>query len=135
MKKVLIAAFLLSWAMLAGAQQNYRLLKADIPFDFQVNGKTLAAGQYVFGWNLARTIIIRPAHSVEPTQHLFMQELDAFYDGKEASIGFVQIGGQYFFKHIKDPGMARAVAFPSATERKYQKIAKITEVNAEELGK
>lgn len=139
MKRVVLVMIIAGWALLAGAQQGYRMAVADIPFDFQVNGVTLPAGQYDFGWNDSQSILVRATDVKAPTTFATIHIVDTSFKGEKSSIVFRKIGSLYFFREIQDPGRARVVNATSKQEKEYLRmtttIASTTvEVNAVRVG-
>lgn len=138
-KRVILIMVIAGWAMLAGAQQGYRMSVADIPFAFQVNGVTLPAGQYDFGWNDSHSILVRATDLQAHTTFATIHVVDTSFKGGKSSIVFRRIGSLYFFREIHDPGRARVVSSTSKQEKEYLRMATTiasttVEVNAARVG-
>ena len=136
MRKALWLVTFLGWALFA-AGQNYHWLRADIPVDFQFNGQSMQAGLYMFGSDIqAHAICIRNANSAGQLRYQIMEDFDAHYKSQVPLVTFHKIGNQYFFSDLRYPGWGRTSVFPSAVEKRYDKIAKQqVQVQGDEVGK
>lgn len=137
MRKAILLVTFLGWALFAAGQQSYQWIRADIPFDFQINGQAMQAGSYMFGSNIEKHIIyVKPTNSFEQVKYVQMADFENFCQSKAPIVAFNKIGNQYFFKDLRYPGWGRSTALPSAVERKYEKLAKQqVDVNGEQVGK
>ena len=136
MKKVILMMVVLSWALLAGAQYQKNVIKADIPFDFVVGSQVMPAGVYNFTWSAARKISIDPKEWSGSHGYALISELDIFYKGTETSVVFEQVGNRYFLTEIRHPGEARVVTLPNKGAEAQMKMAKKqVQVTGEEVGK
>lgn len=90
-------------------------LKTNIPFNFNVAGKTLPAGKYVVTNGTARgTLIIRNAEKSDAVITI-VQSAEGKGDSK-ASLTFRRYGNQYFFASVTD-GDKTSEALVSKAER------------------
>ena len=137
MRKALLLVTFLGWALFAAGQQGYELLRADIPFDFQINGQPLPSGVYLFGSNVEKHVIsVQSMNSVRQIKYVQMVNFDDFRKPTGAFVLFTRIGNQYFFKALQHPGWGSTSVFPSAIEERYKKLAKQqVEVKGDEVGK
>lgn len=89
---------------------------ADIPFDFAVNGKTLAAGKYdVTNGSSPNSVIIRNQNTGSAATVIVRKE-----DAKQISkalLTFRRYGNQYFLGSVSD-GQHVSEVFKSSAERK-----------------
>ncbi len=137
MRKALLLVTFLGWALFAAGQQTYQWIRADIPFDFQINGQALPAGSYTFGSSLERHVIcIQSTKTGEHVKYVQMAEFEDHDRSTSPLVAFHKIGNQYFFRDLRYPGWGRSSVAPSAVEMRYDKLAKQpVEVKGEEVGK
>jgi len=86
----------LSVAVLAGLSRN---LKADIPFDFTVGGKTLPAGQYTVSSSGPSNALMIRSWETKQSAFAITHECKAAADGKPRLI-FHRYGDQYFLAQV-----------------------------------
>lgn len=89
----------LSVAVLAGLSRN---LKATIPFDFMVNGKTLPAGEYVVEQGSNHHVLVIRSWKTRQAAASITMECKANADGKPRLI-FNRYGDQYFLAKVLSP--------------------------------
>ena len=91
-------------------------LVANVPFDFTVNGKTLAAGKYaVTNGSTANTVIIRNEETGSAAGTIVRTE-DSKKTGK-AQLIFRRYGNQYFLATVTDGNRVQELPMTKA-ERK-----------------
>jgi hypothetical protein len=127
MKKTILVVFILFLlGTLALTQSMYKCVRADIPFEFQVHGKTLPAGLYDFRWNRDGIVAVAPA-TYSPPEHkgIVYVMINSIDDkaGDRAFVTFNQIENSYFLRGINQPGEGRVNLPISAQERTHQKLA------------
>ena len=139
MKRIVILGLLLGWALLAGAQMGYtQYVKADIPFDFQIDNNTiLAKGHYVFGVDITKHLIhIRSSEGVPKTVYVALAAFDNYYHSEQVTVGFVRFEEKYFLTDITLPWVGRSTAAKSKSELNMQKLAQQkVDVSADAVGK
>lgn len=83
------------------------LVKANIPFDFQVNGKAMAAGEYtiVQPTSPADTIIVRSVQKPSPALAIFRRTASTEVATKSQLV-FRRYGNQYFMANMQVQGVA-----------------------------
>jgi hypothetical protein len=113
------------------------LVKADIPFAFQVEGKTLPAGQYTIErvWsNYTDLLAIRGDKN--HSQALFVTEsIQKLQPSKDTQLVFDRIGNHYFLKDIWTVGATLGREVPEAKAEKEVKSADLTIIPVSVLAK
>ena len=99
---VSIIALAFATAVASSAQSRVKKIKADIPFDFVVGGKTLAAGEYLVGQittNSDAGILIRSNESSQKVISL-TNALYASAPKRQAALTFRRYGNTYFLAQV-----------------------------------
>ena len=94
-------------------------LTANVPFEFQVNGKTMAAGKYTIAEPTAPrgTVIIRSIEWKSPVVSIF-QNVDDKQAATTTQLVFHRYGEKYFLAKMQIKGRSEAMQLPtSAAER------------------
>ena len=105
----------------AGAQ--IAVLKANVPFNFTVNGTSLPAGNYTFGFDsmLPNTLIVQDqAKSVRARAYVLPGSIGA---GMENRLIFHRFGGEYFLSEIGFDSASEEVSLPVT---KLEREARVT---------
>ncbi len=142
MKKAILTLtvlIMISFTLLTHAQQAYQFVRADVPFDFQVSGKTMAAGRYDFCWNRTYVAAVRladqSARSSEPIRYMQVNDIGQPTKDRVPRIVFHRVGSLYFLAEIHQPDEAIVALTTLKQERNFQKLA-TTKVEVEgEAGK
>src|SRR5688500_6389205 len=112
MKKYVLSALLLSFAFLISVEQANaqigRKIRAEIPFEFSVGGKTFEAGKYVFAGinNLSGTKTFQLIDEKNNSLTIIItQPFIATLTSKsdKVSLYFRRYDNQYFLSGISDP--------------------------------
>lgn len=114
----IIASLLLLTATSALAQSS--ALKANVPFDFQINGKTMTAGEYTLTEPVSpqRIIIIRCRENGTAAAANIMTAYARELSNKTELV-FRRYGNEYFLAKIHVQGQTRGVELPkSKAERR-----------------
>lgn len=90
-------------------------LKANIPFDFQVNGKTMTAGQYTIAEPTSPrgTVIIRGGQKISAAASLF-KAVDASKANTATQLVFRRYGNHYFLAQMQVKGHNSAMELPTS---------------------
>lgn len=90
-------------------------LKANIPFDFQVNGKAMASGQYTIAEPAAPrgTIIIRGGNQTSAAVSLVLTT-DTRKAHNETQLVFRRYGNHYFLAQMQVKGQTSAMELPTS---------------------
>lgn len=127
MKKTILIVFILFLlGTLALAQSMYKCVRADVPFEFQVQGTTLPAGLYDFRWNRDGIVAVSPATYAPPAHKgVVYVMINSIEDrpGDTAFVTFNYVENSYFLRGINQPGEGRVNLPMSPRERTYQKLA------------
>jgi len=102
-------------------------LKASVPFDFVVGGRTMPAGDYVVSTvgNLGVLQVLNAAGGVRPTLTI-TNAVSGPLDSGGASFTFHRYGGDYFLAKIWDGSAATGCSIPmSRTEQERAKSASL----------
>jgi hypothetical protein len=93
-------------------------LKANVPFDFVVGGRTLPAGSYDFGL-LSRGGVLRVMSESGSASAMTASRVDTTTRSQNATkIEFHRYGNEYFLYRVCDGGATNAIEVPvSRTER------------------
>lgn len=88
------------------------VLKANIPFDFQVNGKVMKAGEYAISEPVSPKglVIIRGSQKVSAAAIAYA--VDANQTADRTQLVFRRYGDQYFLAQMTIKGMARNRELP-----------------------
>jgi hypothetical protein len=102
-------------------------LKASVPFDFIVGGRTMPAGEYMFSTGRDLGVLqIRNASTDIAPSFITTNMADGPLDGDGAFLAFNRYGGDYFLAKIWDRAAATGCSIPpSRTERERAKSASI----------
>jgi hypothetical protein len=99
---------LFAFVLLSYSQQSYEFVRADIPFDFQVNGQNMPAGRYDFCWNRAFVAAVRLAEpsatTSQPIRFAHISTIDEPKKNARPTVVFHRLGSQYFLAEIHQPG-------------------------------
>lgn len=89
------------------------VFKANIPFDFQVNGKTLAAGQYVITEPTSPhgTITIRGGQKLSTAVAIY-QNVEAKKPANATQLVFRRYGNEYFLAQMQVNRQTGAMELP-----------------------
>lgn len=90
-------------------------LTANVPFDFQVNGKTMAAGKYTIAEPAAPrgTLIIRTIAWKSPAVSIF-QKVDDKQAATATQLVFHRYGDKYFLAKMQIQGQKEAMQLPTS---------------------
>jgi hypothetical protein len=102
-------------------------LKASVPFDFIVGGRTMPAGDYMVG-TLGNLGVLRIESVSKDTAPIItmINAADGPLDGDGAYLSFNRYGGDYFLAKVWDRAAARGCSIPvSRTEREKANSASI----------
>ena len=88
--------------------------KANIPFDFQVNGKTMTAGEYVITEPISPrgTITIRGGQKVSAAAAIF-QNVEARKPAAATQLVFRRYGNEYFLAQMQVNRQTAAMELPT----------------------
>jgi hypothetical protein len=86
----------LSFAVFAGVTRS---LKANVPFDFMVNGKTLPAGQYIIEQGTVTNALVIRNWNAKKSIGVIVQRREVGPDSKPQLI-FRRYGNQYFLAQV-----------------------------------
>ncbi|MBL8191027.1 MAG: hypothetical protein JNK38_23615 [Acidobacteria bacterium] len=88
-------------------------LKANIPFDFQINGKVMKAGEYTISEPVSPKglVIIRGGQKASSASSLFYTVDENVAD--QTKLVFRRYGDQYFLTQMTIKGMARNRELPT----------------------
>lgn len=103
-----IVALAFVTAVASNAQSGGRNLKADIPFDFVVGSRTLAAGEYVVGQittNSANAILVRSSDSDHKAIRI-TNAVSASAPKRKTSLTFLRYGDTYYLSQVWIAGSA-----------------------------
>ncbi|MBS1791790.1 MAG: hypothetical protein JST85_29050 [Acidobacteria bacterium] len=117
--------FLLFGGLKVSAQSTEYLMTVQVPFDFQVNGKVLPAGQYTVKRNQQMPTLLL-IQSSERGIYLFTQitSLDGTEKRSKSSLVFKEYDQQHFLSEVRFPGTgSRFVLSESKAERKLAQAA------------
>lgn len=126
MKKQMIYGIALSVLLLvtgslkASAQSTEFIMTVQVPFEFQVSGKTLPAGQYTIKRNQQMPTLLL-IQSAERGIYLFTQiaSLEVSEKRSKSSLVFKEYDQQHFLSEVRFPGAgSRFVLSESKAERK-----------------
>jgi hypothetical protein len=126
MKKRILGVVAMLTVVLAVSAFGYThitgVVKADIPFDFMVSGKTLQAGTYnVQRGSTGVTVLIRKVNGNDAATSIVMNGETTKADGK-ARLVFNRYGNEYFLTEIWDGSSSTTTQLPkSKAERAAQK--------------
>ena len=125
---VSIIALAFMTAVVSNAQSRSAKLRANIPFDFVVGDKTLAAGDYVVGQATSTSdeaIAVRSADGRQSAARL-TNTVQARTPKDRAMLIFKRYGNSYFLAQIWTPGSAegREVLKSKAERATEQELAK-----------
>ena len=101
-----IVAFAFATALVSNAQSHSQRLKANVPFDFVVGDRTLAAGKYTVGQITTGSDAGLLVHSRENSQSAIRLS-NAVSTGslkKQASLTFRRYGSTYYLAQVWMPG-------------------------------
>ncbi|HWR13849.1 MAG TPA: hypothetical protein VN577_03415 [Terriglobales bacterium] len=134
MKRVIaVMVLMVLLAAAAVAQQNYRFVRADIPFNFQVNGHTMPAGKYDFCWNrsfVAAVKLVSTTNADQPIRYAQVSAVENEAKDGTAKVIFRQTGATYVLRAIKQPGEGRVNLSMPKDQMKYQ-LARDVEIEAQ----
>src|SRR5258708_11294895 len=107
----------LAAALALPAQDASRIVKAAVPFDFTVQGRTLPAGDYVIDQSANGSAMIlkcrdRSVSAIVPTNHLQSSAPQA-----PGQLVFHRYGDQYFLAEVWSPGSWGRQPRTTKTER------------------
>ncbi|MBS1786925.1 MAG: hypothetical protein JST85_04350 [Acidobacteria bacterium] len=90
-------------------------LTANVPFDFQVNGKTMVAGKYTIAEPSAPrgTVIIRSIDWKSPAVSIF-QKVDDKQAATTTQLVFHRYGDKYFLAKMQIEGQTEAMQLPTS---------------------
>jgi hypothetical protein len=98
------------------AQAQDRAVRAKVPFDFVIAGKTLPSGNYEFVTQRNSTILIRSAeHQIALISMTRASEAGSNYSNR---LVFNKYGDSYFLREILCPSIAVNAAFPQSKQEK-----------------
>lgn len=117
--------FLLFGSLTASAQSLEPLMTVQVPFDFQVDGKVLPAGQYVVKRDSQSPNILRIQ---SPKQKIFViihtTQISQSKDLAQASLVFRAYDQKHFLSEVKFTGYGLGYSlFESKAERKLAQAA------------
>jgi hypothetical protein len=118
MKRIaVIALIILAGFCTAGSlQAQSHEVRANIPFDFSVGGKHLAAGNYSFVSESNDTIVIR---NYKDQSEVLSKNFDTERTAANVSeLVFNKYGDQYFLREIQCPSIALTVEIPRSRAEK-----------------
>jgi hypothetical protein len=98
------------------AQAQDRAVRAKVPFNFVVAGKTLPAGNYEFVTQRSSTILIRNAD--QQIALLSMTRASDASSNYSSRLVFNKYGDSYFLREILCPSIAVNAAFPQSKQEK-----------------
>jgi len=105
---------LLAVSMLGVAQAQTIQMKADVPFEFIVNGSTLPAGQYTvqsFGSADGKSLMVRGADGRALVNSIGLQSNTL---AKQTKLVFHRYGNRYFLSQIWVAGMEGGRELPKS---------------------
>ncbi len=105
---VSIIALAFVTAVASSAQSRGNKLKADIPFDFVVGSRTLAAGEYVVGQittNSADAILVRSSNSDHRAIRI-SNAVSASAPKRKTTLTFLRYGNTYYLSQVWIAGSA-----------------------------
>jgi len=145
MKKVILTvmvliAFALATTLRVDAQNSYQCVRAQVPFEFVVNGQTLPVGIYDFCWNHNFVAAIRLAvpsnANSQPIRYTQISTVDPNLKDKIPSVLFHQLVNRYFLAEIHQPSGGLVVLTTTRQEKKMLELAKLRSIEIEaESGK
>ena len=129
MKKMLGCLSMAALAVVLAAPVSAQTvtLRASVPFDFVVGGRTMPAGAYVLG-TLGDFGILRVQNEATGITPAFTVTSagDGQFDGDKALLAFHRYGSDYFLAEIWDGSTAAGRSVPmSRTERERAKSASL----------
>jgi hypothetical protein len=91
------------------------IFKANIPFDFQVNGKTMTAGEYTIGEPTSPrgTVIVRGGQKASTAAAIF-KTVDAGKATDTTQLVFHRYGNHYFLAQMKVKNQTAAMEVPTS---------------------
>lgn len=96
-----VATFVISLAAAGTVSAQDALLRANIPFNFVINGKTLPAGDYTVRQNRAQgTVVVRAADSSVGVLSTVLPTVAPFARAGNARLVFHVSGDRYFLEQI-----------------------------------
>ncbi len=111
----LVAVAALVTAVSAGAQDHG--LKANVPFNFTVNGDSLPAGNYTIGSSSANVLSLKSQQGKVNIWAIGMASTNE--PGEPGTLLFHKYGDRYFLSEIRYPHSSTKVHLPtSRTEKK-----------------
>ena len=117
---VSIIALAFMTAVVSNAQSHTQKVRANIPFDFVVGDKTLAAGEYTIGTVTSSSsdgIVVRSANGNQSAIRL-TSTVQANAPKNRATLTFQRYGDSYFLAQVWTPGSAEGREMvKSKTER------------------
>lgn len=123
---IALASVLAVLAVAASAQTN-RQLRTNVPFDFNVAGTQLPAGNYIFTYGGAgisgSTVIIRSTDGRGAIAALVRTEVTA-EPGEVNGVSFSQVDGKYYLNEISMYALRIVVGTPGASHTKLTVAAK-----------
>lgn len=110
-------------ALLMAAPSSGQALRLNIPFSFQVNDKSLPAGDYVVNLDVPSHRITVNGETGEQVNTLFMTCIHpAQFDNRSALV-FHKYGEDYFLRQVQTPGSS--VSMPVSRVEKFVKRASV----------
>lgn len=90
-------------------------LKANIPFDFQINGKAMTAGEYTIAEPASPrgTVIIRGGQKKSAAAAIF-QAVEANKTSPATQLVFHRYGNEYFLAQMQVKGQTAAMELPTS---------------------
>jgi hypothetical protein len=124
--------FLFLVRLSASAQSHEYVMKVNVPFEFQVNGKTLPAGDYVIRRDLTTPDLLRiqsPERNIWVSVHTIPHR-----DWEERSrpcLIFNKYGENHFLNEVRTPARSEGyVLIKSKAERRQEQVAKAEIIHA-----
>jgi hypothetical protein len=107
---VSIVALAFVTAVASNAQSGSKKLKADIPFDFVVGSKTLAAGEYMVGQittNSNEAVLVRSSDGNGHNAIRMSNAISSSAPKRKTTLTFLRYGSTYYLSQVWIAGSAQ----------------------------
>jgi len=135
---VLFAFVVIAASLLAHAQTNYQYIRANVPFEFVVNGQVLPAGSYDFCWNrnfVAAVRLATPGNAnSQPIRYTQINAVEPTLKDKIPAVIFHQVSNRYFLAEIHQPDAGLVMLTTTKEEKRMQQLAGVKTVKIEAEG-
>jgi hypothetical protein len=114
-----IALFVVASVLTAGsAIAQDHAVKATVPFNFNVNGHSLPAGNYTLGTEITSPLILNITDREKGVHAMAMTQPSAGGDKQTNVMVFHRYGNQYFLTEIRADASSLNVRIPTSKEEK-----------------